>query len=99
MLALAQDKDVAAIAAALAPWAGPVRLVATQSRNPRALPAAELAARLGAAGLPAQASPGVDAALAAALGAKKGGRVVLCGSLFAVAEAMADFGGAPGEWL
>lgn len=99
VLALAQDKDVEAIAAALGPWAGPVRLIATRSRNPRALPEAELASRLGAAGLPAQASPGVGAALADALGAKEGGRVLLCGSLVAVAEAMTEFGGAPGEWL
>lgn len=99
VLALAQDKDVEAIAAALAPWACPVRLVATQSRNPRALPAATLAARLAAAGLPAETVPRVDAALAAALGGASAGRVLLCGSLFAVAEAMAEFGGAPGEWL
>jgi dihydrofolate synthase / folylpolyglutamate synthase len=99
VLALAQDKDVEAIAGALAPWAGRARAIATQSRNPRALPAPELAARLGAAGLPATASPGVGAALEAALGGEPGGRVLLCGSLFAVAEAMADLGGAPGERL
>jgi dihydrofolate synthase / folylpolyglutamate synthase len=99
VLALAQDKDVEAIAGVLAPWAGAARVIATQSRNPRALPVAELSARLAAAGLSATAAPGVDAALAAALGGKSGGRVLLCGSLFAVAEAMADFGGAPGEWL
>jgi dihydrofolate synthase/folylpolyglutamate synthase len=99
VLALGQDKDVEAIARVLASWAGPVGLVATQSRNPRALPAAELARRLGAAGLPATVSPGVEAAVATALGGAADGRVLLCGSLFAVAEAMTEYGGAPGEWL
>jgi hypothetical protein len=32
-------------------------------------------------------------------GAPSGGRVLLCGSLVAVAEAMEAFGGTPGEWL
>jgi hypothetical protein len=41
----------------------------------------------------------VDAALAEALEAATDGQVLLCGSLFAVAEAMVGFGGAPGEWL
>ncbi len=99
VLALAQDKDVEAIAGVLASWAGPTRLIATQSRNARALPATALAARLTAAGLPAEASPAVETALAGALGGPSGGQVLLCGSLFAVAEAMAEYGGAPGEWL
>jgi len=99
VLALAQDKDVEAIAGELAPWAGGERVIATQSRNPRALPVAELTVRLAAAGLPAVAHDTVEAALAAALDAGAAGRVLLCGSLFAVAEAMVDRGGAPGEWL
>ena len=99
VLALSQDKDVEAIAAALAPWVRCSRVVATQSRNVRALPARDLAGRLGEAGLAADVAPGVNGALEAALAARSDGRVLLCGSLFAVAEAMADFGGAPGEWL
>jgi len=108
VLALSRDKDVEAIARPLSDWIPPARLVATQSRNPRAMPVGELRAGLAAAGLAAAEAPGVVAAVEAALaglpagsrGAGRGtGRVLLCGSLFAVAEAMEAFGGAPGEWL
>ena len=99
VLALAQDKDAGAIARLLGPWVTPARIIATQSRNPRALPAGELCARLGAEGLDAQEVPGVAEAVGAALAGASGGRVLLCGSLVAVAEAMEAFGGAPGEWL
>lgn len=74
-------------------------MIATQSRNLRALPAGELCARLRAEGLEAEERPGVADAVEAALEVSPGGRVLLCGSLFAVAEAMEAFGGAPGEWL
>ena len=99
VLALAQDKDVDGIAAELLPWMKSSRLLATQSRNPRAMPAAELGRRLAAAGLEATVLPDVAAALDEALVAEAKGRALLCGSLFAVAEAMLGFGGAPGEWL
>jgi len=99
VLALAADKDVEAIAPWLASGLAPASLVVTQSRNPRALPAGELRARLGAAGLAAEAVPAVADAVERALAGAGEGRVLLCGSLFAVAEAMEAFGGAPGEWL
>jgi len=99
VLALAQDKDAAAIARRLGPWVGPGRVLATQTRNVRALPAGELRARLKAEDVAAEEWPGVAEAVEAALADPAGGRVLLCGSLFAVAEAMEAFGGAPGEWL
>ena len=99
VLALAQDKDAGAIARLLGPWVTPARIIATQSRSARALPAGELRARLGAEGLDAQEAPGVAEAVEAALAGAPNGRVLLCGSLVAGAEAMEAFGGAPGEWL
>ena len=99
MLALAQDKDAGAIARLLGPWVTPARIIATQSRNPHALPAGELRARLGAEGLDAEEAPRVAGAVESALAGASSGRVLLCGSLVAVAEAMEAFGGAPGEWL
>jgi dihydrofolate synthase/folylpolyglutamate synthase len=99
VLALSGDKDVAAIAERIAPWVPSSRLVATRSRNARAMPSDELRALLAAAGLAAEEAPDVGGALTAALARRGAGRVLLCGSLFAVAEAMETFGGAPGEWL
>lgn len=99
VLALAQDKDAGAIARLLGPWVTPARVIATQSRNPHALPAGELRARLGAEGLDAEEAPRVAGAVESALAGASSGRVLLCGSLVAVAEAMEAFGGAPGEWL
>lgn len=77
-------KDLAGIAAALAPVAGAV--VATRSRNPRAVPAAAVADgfRAAAPGIPVHVSPTVAEALEVA--GQLGPEVVLCGSLFAVAE-------------
>ena len=78
--------------------------MATQSKNLRAMPGDELAARLASAGLEARRAAGVVEAAERELArvAQGGGsadHVLLCGSLFAVAEAMEAFGGAPGEWL
>jgi folylpolyglutamate synthase/dihydropteroate synthase len=47
----------------------------------------------------ARVAPDVATALHAALAATAEGTVLLTGSLFAVGEAMAAFGGAPGEML
>ena len=99
VLALGHDKDAGAVARVIGPWAASARLIATQSRNPRALPAARLRADLAAEGLEAEERAGVAEAVEAALADAPAGRVLLCGSLFAVAEAMEVFGGAPGEWL
>ncbi len=110
VLAVGRDKDVASLARLLGPWHAGARVVATQTRNARALPAAELRAPLAAAGVEAETRPEVAGALEEALAEPGGrrrrgaaghepGRVLLCGSLFAVAEAMEAFGGAPGDWL
>ena len=112
VLALGRDKDVDSLARLLAPWGSATRLIATQSRNVRALPADELRTRLADAGLAAETGPDVAGAVEDALAGRRArargrrggtprepGRVLLCGSLFAVAEAMEAFGGAPGEWL
>jgi dihydrofolate synthase/folylpolyglutamate synthase len=99
-LAVSHDKDVADMLRPLRAIAPGATLVAAQSRNPRALPAAEVAAQAAAAGWAARVVPAVPAACAAALEtAGPGGIALLTGSLFAVGEAMERFGGAPGELL
>ena len=100
VLAVSSDKDVAGMMAALAGLARAAIVFATRSRSGRALEPARVAQAAAAAGLECRETIGVDAACRAALvhaGAK--GRALLCGSLFAVGEAMEAFGGAPGEWL
>jgi dihydrofolate synthase/folylpolyglutamate synthase len=108
IVALSRDKDAESMARLLAAWVPPARLVVTQSRNARAMPAGDVQARFAAVGLAAEESSGVAEALERALvhrppgtsrSAHRPGRVLLCGSLFAVAEAMEVWGGAPGEWL
>jgi hypothetical protein len=71
----------------------------TRTGNLRAMPADEARARLAKGGLPAEEAPSVAGALEGALAAAGEARVLLAGSLFAVAEAMESWGGAPGEWL
>ncbi len=99
VLALSRDKDAAEIARALHAGFGPVPMFATRTRNPRAMPVDALAAAFRAAGFETAGQPDVPAAVRAALGHRGRRRVLLTGSLFAVGEAMAAFGGAPGEWL
>ena len=71
-------------------------LFVTRTANERALGAEELSALARDAGWSAQPSPDVNAAIEAALAPGGSGRVLLCGSLFAVGEAMRARGGAPG---
>ncbi|HTK30963.1 MAG TPA: folylpolyglutamate synthase/dihydrofolate synthase family protein [Candidatus Saccharimonadaceae bacterium] len=98
VLALSRDKDAPAMLRALAPLAGDATLVATRSRNERALEPERLAAA--AAAYRTRVVPDVAAACRAALDDAGPERLVLLlGSLFAVGEAMEAFGGAPGEWL
>ena len=100
VLAVSSDKDVAAMAHSLAGAAPGATLFATRSRSGRALDPARVAAAAAAAGLAARVAPGVERACREALAHAGGaGLVLLCGSLFAVGEAMEVFGGAPGEWL
>jgi len=83
LVSIVDDKDPAAILAALAPTAAAI--VATRSDNPRALPAAALAAVAAPLVGEAAANDDPDAALAEARRrAGPGGLVVVCGSMFLV---------------
>jgi len=96
LASIMRDKDAAGILAALAPAVG--ALVATQSSNPRALPAADLAAHARALGLEAQVSPDPRGALDLArrlVGPGPGGLVVVAGSIFLVGELRAHLLGEP----
>ena len=96
VLAVARDKNAAAIVRAVHDaWPHAV-VLATRTRSERARPAAELAALAADAVTPVRTADDVPAAVRAAL-AIGAGRVLLAGSLFAVGEAMEAFGGAPGE--
>ncbi len=96
VLALSRDKDAEDIGRTLAGWAAGTRVLVTRTRNLRAMPAEEVRTRLGLAG---EESASVAEALDRAFASAGAGRVLLAGSLFAVAEAMEAWGGAPGEWL
>jgi folylpolyglutamate synthase/dihydropteroate synthase len=103
VFAAGRDKDVRAMLVRLRSLAdprsvgAPAALFVTRTPNERALAAEELAGLARGAGWSAQATPDVGAAIDAALAAAGSGRVLLCGSLFAVGEAMRAKGGAPGE--
>jgi len=103
VFAAGRDKDVRAMLTRLRSLAPAAALYVTRTANERALGAEELAALARDAGWSVQASPDVESAIAAALahagapGHAGSGRVLLCGSLFAVGEAMRARGGAPGE--
>ncbi len=77
------DKDARGVLAALALIA--TRFICVTARNPRAAPAAELA-RLAAEFAPAQ--PARDLGEALTMARAEGGRVLVCGSLFLVGEAI-----------
>ena len=92
--AVSADKDVAAIAAALAPVVRAV--VATRYRQDRAMPPPELAAVFAAAaGAPAAVAAAPDLAAAIAVAAVYGAPIVIAGSLFLVGEARTLLLGAP----
>ena len=103
------DKDVESVLRELAPFAS--RAFAVRTNNPRSLSAEALAERMCAAGLAATPcgsvaealraaaeSAGVPggAALSAAAAAAPLPRVLVCGSLFLVGEALVALGAAPG---
>jgi dihydrofolate synthase/folylpolyglutamate synthase len=99
VFATGRDKDARAMLArlrALAPGAG---WFVTRTRSERSLPAADLVALAAEAGIEATPADSVEGALALALARHAAGRVLLCGSLFAVGEAMEARGGAPGEFV
>ena len=89
VVGIAADKDVDGILRALAPSAG---LVATQSHQPRALAADELAARSRAAGHTTMVIPHVSDAIQRARAMANAGPVVVTGSLYVVAEAREALG-------
>jgi dihydrofolate synthase / folylpolyglutamate synthase len=103
--AVSADKDVAGIAAALAPAVRAV--IATRYRQERALPPAELAEAFrragggagGAGGLAVEEAPDLPAALDAArrLAAPDGAPILVAGSLFLVGEARVRLLGAPAD--
>lgn len=106
VFAVSRDKDAAAMLQLLHGLAPDARLFATCTRNPRSLPAEDLA-RLGAeAGFTVETVPDVAAATRRALEQERVARpargtprrILLTGSLFAVGEAMEALGGAPGEY-
>ncbi len=103
VFATARDKDARAMLQRLGAFAPGARLVLTRTRSERATPPEVLAEHAAALGLAHEIAPGVREALEPWLDhgsdgrGRAGGRVLLCGSLFAVGEAMEAFGGAPGE--
>ena len=96
VFAAGRDKDARAMLARLHALAPEAAFVVTRTRSERALQGDELLALAESSGIRAEAAADVPAAVARALRSTTG-RVLLCGSLFAVGEAMAAFGGAPGE--
>ncbi|MCC6652961.1 MAG: hypothetical protein IT348_17535, partial [Candidatus Eisenbacteria bacterium] len=103
VFAAARDKDARAMIQRLHALAPEARLTLTRTRSERALAPEALAEHAVALGVAHDTAPGVSEALAPWLdhGAdgrgRASGRVLLCGSLFAVGEAMEAFGGAPGD--
>ncbi len=105
VLALSRDKPLEAVLDPLAPLLDGSPLLATRSRNERAMDPERISAAAISRGLHARVVPSVAAACARALERVGPGPVgarapaLLTGSLFAVGEAMEALGGAPGELL
>jgi dihydrofolate synthase/folylpolyglutamate synthase len=97
VFAAGRDKDVRAMLTRLRALAPGAALFVTRTANERALTPEELAALARDAGWSAQPSPDVATAIDSALTRAGEGRVLLCGSLFAVGEGMRARVGAPGE--
>lgn len=96
VLGILGDKDVRAICEALLPIAETV--IATPVRNPRTAPAPELCAivhSLLAPGIACEVADDLATALERA--AMRTARILVCGSLFLVGEALTLFGGQPRE--
>ena len=103
VFAAGRDKDARAMLTRLRSLAdprsvgAPATLFVARTANERALSPEELVDHANAVGWRAEAAPGVAEAVDAALARAGKERVLLCGSLFAVGEAMRAKGGAPGE--
>jgi len=90
VLGVSADKDLEGLLAPLHPRIPSA--IATQSTHPRAMPAAQLAERLAALGIPAAAQPDVAKALRAALAqSPKSGVVLVAGSVFLVEQVRAIY--------
>ena len=99
ILAVSRDKDASAMLDALESIVPEKRVVATRSRNERALDPARIAEVSRGLGWEATIAPDVPSACDRGRAWAAGEGALLTGSLFAVGEAMATFGGAPGEML
>ena len=97
VFAAGRDKDARAMLARLHSFAPEAALVVTRTRNEQARPPEELVAIAKSVGFVAEKTASVPDALTVALARAAEGRALLCGSLFAVGEAMSALGGAPGE--
>ncbi|HVR62207.1 MAG TPA: Mur ligase family protein [Polyangia bacterium] len=95
VLSVVKDKDAGGVVAALLPAVE--LIVATESQNPRALPAAALAAAIPAAGPARLAVADPLAALAEARRRVPGGLVVVAGSIFLVGQIRAALCGQPSD--
>lgn len=103
VFASGRDKDARAMLQRLHAFAPQARLTLTSTRSERAYATEALAELARGLGVEATTAPGVREALAPWLDhgpdgrGRASGRVLVCGTLFAVGEAMEAFGGAPGE--
>ncbi len=97
VFAVARDKDAVAMLRSLRGLAPRARLFLTKTRSERAASLESLARAASEAGWASEDSEDVANAVGRALEVVGEGRVLLCGSLFAVGEAMEWMGGAPGE--
>jgi dihydrofolate synthase/folylpolyglutamate synthase len=89
VIGVSYDKDIAGIAAELAPLFD--RVIATRSLHPRSMAVAPIVAQFAKYGVEAQLAEDVPTALRLALGiAGEKGLVCVAGSLFVVGEAMAQ---------
>jgi dihydrofolate synthase/folylpolyglutamate synthase len=95
VFAVSRDKDAPRMLAVLRAFAPSARLFVTQAAHDRALPVETLAGQAALLGWRARAHAVLVEAVRESLAAA--GRTLLAGSLFAVGEAMASLGGAPGE--
>jgi dihydrofolate synthase/folylpolyglutamate synthase len=99
VFAAGRDKDARAMLARLHSLAPQAPLFVTRTHNERALTADELLPLAASAGWQAMGATSVATAVEEALARAGRDRVLLCGSLFAVGEAMQVKGGAPGELM
>lgn len=99
VFAAGRDKDARTMLSRLVSLAPTAAFFVARTRNERALPAEELQGIARSVGVGSEPAGSVPDAVRSALARAGSGRVLVCGSLFAVGEAMEAFGGAPGECI